>query len=349
MTKDVERARWIAVLAATAIALYVCWLMLKPFLAVLEWATVFVIVFYPVHKRIAARIKRPGLSAIVSSILVILVVALPLGVLIVALTHELTTAAHNLPQQMSRLLEIQSPRSAAIMDWLKNNLNLGTVELEGLVTEKLTAISGSLLSQSLGMLGNILSSIFQAFLVIFTMYYLFRDGDHIVTLLPNILPLRKDLSDAILARAVQVISASVYGVIAIAMIQGALGALAFWALGLPSPLLWGVLLTFVCMIPIAGSFLVWVPGSIYLGLSGHWTRALLLVLWGALVISTVDNFLRPRFVNKFTHLHELLVFFSVLGGIKVFGLVGIIMGPVVLAVTIALLNTFKVEGDLSQS
>jgi predicted PurR-regulated permease PerM len=177
------------------------------------------------------------------------------------------------------------------------------------------------------------------------MYYLFRDGDKIIAALPDALPLQRHQSEAILSRTAQVISASVYGVVFIAAIQGVLGGLAFWVLGIPSPMLWGVLLGIVCMIPIAGSFLIWLPAAIYLGLTGHWTKALLLVLWGALVISSIDNLLRPRFMRQYTKLHELFVFFSVLGGITVFGLLGIVLGPVVLAVTMGLLNTFRVESE----
>jgi predicted PurR-regulated permease PerM len=203
----------------------------------------------------------------------------------------------------------------------------------------------SLLDRSVGFVGNILSTIIKAFFVVFTMYYLFRDGDKIVKNLPDVMPLKRSQSEAILARTGQVISASVYGVVTIAMIQGFLGGLAFWILGVPSPTLWAVILAFVCMIPIAGSFFVWIPVALYLGLTGHWTKALLMVLWGALVISTIDNFLRPKLMRQYTKLHELLVFFSVLGGMRVFGLLGIVMGPVVLALTLGLLNTFKPPGE----
>jgi predicted PurR-regulated permease PerM len=130
-------------------------------------------------------------------------------------------------------------------------------------------------------------------------------------------------------------------VVTIAVIQGALGGIAFWVLGVPSPVLWSVILALICMIPIAGSFFVWIPVALYLGLTGHWTKALLMSLWGGLVISTVDNFLRPRLMRQYTKLHELFVFFSVLGGMRIFGILGIVLGPVVLAVTIGLLNTFK--------
>ena len=177
------------------------------------------------------------------------------------------------------------------------------------------------------------------------MYYLFRDSDKIVASLPDALPLRREQSEAIILRTQQVVSASVYGVVSIAVIQGILGGLMFWILGIPSPLLWAVLMTFVCMIPVAGSFLVWLPLAIYLMVLGHWTRAVVLIVWGALVISTVDNFLRPKLVGGQTKLHELLVFFSVLGGLSVFGLLGIVLGPVVLAITLGLLQTFQKQTD----
>jgi len=147
--------------------------------------------------------------------------------------------------------------------------------------------------------------------------------------------------EAIIIRTQQVVSASVYGVVTIAVLQGLLGGFAFWVLGIPSPLLWAVLMTFVCMIPIAGSFLVWLPLSIYLMATGHWIKAVLLIVWGALVVSTIDNFLRPKLIKNQTKLHELFVFFSVLGGISVFGLLGLVLGPVVLAITLGLLQTFR--------
>lgn len=341
MKEQVNQARWIAVLAATAIALYVCWLMLKPFIGVLEWAVVLAIVFYPVHKRLAKRIKRRGLSALISSLLVILIVLLPLTFLTVALTNELSNAARNLPQHVNHLMESQPPVIGRASRWIQDHLAIETQRSQEFVAAQLENAGAVLVGQSLGIMGNILSGFLKTFFVIFTMYYLFRDGDKIVAALPAALPLRKDQSDAIITRATEVISAGVYGVVSIAAIQGLLGGLAFWVLGVPSPILWGVLMTFVCMIPVAGSFFIWLPLAIYLMITGHWTKAILLILWGALIISTIDNFLRPKLIKNQTKLHELFVFFSVLGGMRVFGLLGIILGPVVLAITIGLINTFS--------
>jgi predicted PurR-regulated permease PerM len=130
-------------------------------------------------------------------------------------------------------------------------------------------------------------------------------------------------------------------VIVIAMIQGTLGGLAFAALGLPSAVVWGVAMFFLSMIPMVGSSVIWVPTAIYLAMSGHWGKALALALWGALVIGTVDNFLRPKLVGERAGLHELLIFFSVLGGIQIWGPLGLVLGPVIIAVTLALFDIFK--------
>jgi predicted PurR-regulated permease PerM len=190
--------------------------------------------------------------------------------------------------------------------------------------------------------------VIEIFFVIFTMYYLFRDGNKIVSALPDVLPLERAQSEKIFARTREVISASVYGVLVIASIQGALGGLMFWILGLPSPLVWGVVMTLLSMIPMVGAFVIWVPAAIFLALSGCWVKAIILTAWGALVIGTVDNFLRPKLVGEKTKLHELFIFFSVLGGLKVFGILGIVLGPVVLAITLALLDVFRQVDETSE-
>jgi predicted PurR-regulated permease PerM len=337
--QQISQARWIAVLAATAIALYLCWLMLRPFIGVLEWAAVLGIVFYPVHKRLAKRITRRGLSALISSILVVLIVVLPLTFLTMALANELAVAARSLPSHVNQLTE--APVTGRVSKWIQDHAAVETQRSQQFVAEQLQNAGAALLRQSIGLMGNLLSGIVKTFFVIFTMYYLFRDGDKIVAALPAVLPLRKSQSEAIIARASQVVSAGIYGVVTIAILQGLLGGLAFWILGIPSPILWALVMTFVCMIPIAGSFLIWLPASIYLMMTGHWTKAIFLILWGTLIISTIDNFLRPRLMKNQTKLHELFVFFSVLGGISVFGLLGIVLGPVVLAITLGLVNTFN--------
>ena len=310
-------------------------------MGVLAWAVVLVVVFYPVHKKIAERTRRRSLSALISCLLVVLVVVLPLTLLAAAVIQELSKVVPNLPTNVSQLFSQQPAILGRVSGWVQNRFGIDLLGFQDFFIQQFRNVSQRLLGASFSLMGNIVSSIVKAFFVVFTMYYLFRDGDKIVDRLPDALPFNREQSEAMILRTQQVVSASVYGVVTIAAVQGFLGGLAFWILGIPSPILWAVLMAFVCMIPVAGSFLVWLPISIYLMLNGSWTKALLLIVWGALVISTIDNFLRPKLVGNQTRLHELFIFFSVLGGISVFGLLGIVLGPVVLAITLGLLETFS--------
>lgn len=341
MTNQVDQARWLAVLAVTGIGVYLCWLMLKPFIGVLGWAVVLVIVFHPVHQRLARKIRYRGLSALLSCLLVIVIVILPLTVLTISVAQEVANVAPHLPSQISQFMNTPSPLFGKVSDWLQTRFGIDTLRSQEFLIEQLKRSSEYLLAFSWNLAGNILGGIVKAFFVIFTMYYLFRDGEKIVKRLPATLPVSPQQGEAIIARTQEVVSASVYGVVTIATLQGLLGGLAFWALGVPSPVLWAVLMTFICMIPIAGSFLVWLPLSLYLIATGQWIKGVMLIAWGALVVSTIDNFLRPRLIRNHTKLHELFIFFSVLGGISVFGLLGLVLGPVVLAITLGLLQTFR--------
>lgn len=328
-------------LAVTAIALYLCWLMLQPFVAVLAWAAVLVIVFYPVHLRLLQRVKKPGISALLSCILVILTILVPVALVTIAVLNEFSGAMSSLQATIAYLLDPASPYTGRVLGWASQYVDIEQLRSGQYIFDRLKGVSGQVAGQTLGFIGGLVGVIVQIFFVIFTMYYLFRDGDKIFATVRDALPLERAQATAVMARTRDVIGASVYGVMAIAVIQGLLGGIAFWALGVPSAIVWGVVMTFLSMIPMLGAFLVWVPAAAYLALAGHPVKAVLMVLWGTLVIGLADNFLRPKLVGERTKLHELLIFFAVLGGLQVFGVLGIVLGPVVLAITLALVEVFR--------
>jgi predicted PurR-regulated permease PerM len=341
MRQRKNQARWIALMLAAGIGLYLCWLMLQPFAEVLAWAAVLVIVFYPVHRRLLERTKRPGTSALLSCLLVVFTILLPVTLITIALVHELSGFAENIKANVAALLDPNSPVTGRFLRWIGQYVDIEPLRSQEFMVERLKGMGGAIAGRTLGFVGGVVGVVIEIFFIIFTMYYLFRDGNKIVGALPDVLPLEREQSKKIFARTREVISASVYGVLVIASIQGMLGGLAFWVLGLPSPLVWGVVMTLLSMIPMVGAFVIWVPAAIFLALSGFWVKAIILTIWGTLVIGTVDNFLRPKLVGEKTKLHELFIFFSVLGGLKVFGLLGIVLGPVVLAITLALLDVFR--------
>ena len=339
-----RQVRWLGLFAATVVALYLCWAMLRPFVEVVLWAVVLVIVFFPVHRRIQARVGSPGWSAVLSCLLVIVVILVPLTLLTLAVVSELTRFAQMLQPQGeggAGLLDPNSPYLGPALQWLGQYVDLSRLGSQEFIAERLKGVSGAIAARTLGFVGGALGFVVEVFFVIFTMYYLFRDGERLRAAANDLVPLSDQKAREIFDRTGEVISASVYGVLVIAVIQGVLGGLAFWALGLPSPLLWGVVMTFLSMIPMAGAFIVWVPAAIYLAVTGQWGKAVMLVVWGAVVIGSVDNFLRPKLVGERTRLHELLIFFSVLGGLQVFGVIGLVLGPVIVAITIALLDVLR--------
>ena len=331
-------AGFLTLLIVLAIAIYVCWLMLQPFFNVLLWATVLAVVFYPMHRRIKERTGRGTLAAVISTLLVIVLILLPVTLITIAVVRELGGAAANLQAGMQRLSDINAPGAAWIPERLRGFLDVDRDAAWKFVAERMQTWGAVLASSTLIVVGGAVGAVVQMALVVFTMFYLFRDGDRIRLAAYDILPLERVQVHEIVLRTRDVISATIYGVLVISAIQGTLGTCIFWILGLPSPLLWGVVMFFLSMIPMAGAFLVWVPAAAYLAVTGAYLKAGILVAWGVIVIGSIDNFLSPRLVGQRARRHELLIFFAVLGGLKVFGVLGLVLGPVVVAITLALIE-----------
>jgi predicted PurR-regulated permease PerM len=337
---------FVALVAVLLVALYVCWLMFQPFLNVLMWAAVLAVVFYPMHRRIRAETRRPTLAAALSTLLVVLFILLPVTFITVAVVRELTQLAQSF-QAPDHSWNVPTP---PFVTWLLErvgqyvDVTIDRASASKFLAERIQTWGAALAASTLMVVGGAVGAITQMLLVIFTLFYFFRDGERIRQATYEMVPLERVQWQDIISRTKDVIAATVYGVLAIAAIQGTLGTFIFWALGLPSPLLWGVVMFFLSMIPMAGAFLVWVPAAIYLALTGAITQSVILVVWGVLVIGGIDNILSPRLVGKRARLHELLIFFAVLGGLQVFGVLGLILGPVAVAMTLALIEMVRQAG-----
>jgi predicted PurR-regulated permease PerM len=329
---------FLALLVVLAFALYVCWLMVQPFLNVILWASVLTVVFYPMHRRIRERLSGPSGAAAVSTLAVILLILLPVTFMTIAVVRELSGAADTLQAGVQHMSGRPLPGIGWVLERLRGYVDIDPGQAQAFVAQRLQTIGTGLAASTLVMVGGIVGAVVQTALVVFTMFYLFRDGERIRGAAYAMLPLERVQMHDIAVRTQDVIGATIYGVLVISAIQGTLGTIIFWSLGLPSPLLWGVVMFFLSMIPMAGAFLVWAPAALYLVATGAYLKGGILVLWGILVIGSIDNFLSPRLVGKRASLHELLIFFAVLGGLQVFGVLGLVLGPVVVAVTLALIE-----------
>ena len=173
------------------------------------------------------------------------------------------------------------------------------------------------------------------------MFFFFRDGDRLVVRLKDLLPMSEDLKANLTYRLKEVIEASIYGQVLVAAIQGVLGGLIFWLTGLPSPIFWGTVMAMLSLIPIVGPYLVYLPAGVILIVSGSWIRGIIVLILGIVVVSQSDNILRPMIVSSRTKIPTLALFFSILGGIKLFGLLGIILGPVVVSIIFTLIEVYR--------
>ena len=188
---------------------------------------------------------------------------------------------------------------------------------------------------------NIFSLILGIVVVFFTLFFLFRDGLRIRQSIAAGLPLTGQQARRLVTGISETIVASVYGGIAVGLAQGSLTGLAFWLLGVSSPVVWGLVAAMASLVPVVGTGMVWVPAAVVLVVSGHWVKALILVGWGAAVVAQVDALVRPYVVSGRAKMHNLLIFFALLGGVDAFGIMGIFIGPVVVSVTIAVLDMLR--------
>jgi predicted PurR-regulated permease PerM len=335
-----QQARWLALLAAGALALYGCALLIRPFIGVLTWAVVLTLTFYPVHRRILAWTGRPNLAAFLSTLLVVGAVLLPVTLAVLAVAREVPVMVQSVQETIAALT---SPYSSA-RRWLGQYVDFDAIRDSPFLEQPFEDLGGmAVVGKALGFVGGLAAGAAEALFVVYSAFYLFRDGETLSRWLPRVLPLEEAQSEELRRRAGEMIAASVYGVVVLAVLQGTLGGLAFWVLGLPNALVWGAVMILLSVIPMTGSFVVWAPAALYLGLSGDWGKALILTAWGLLVIGTIDNLLRPKVMGQKARMHELLLFFAVLGGLVVFGVAGLILGPVLVAVALSLLDIIRLQ------
>jgi predicted PurR-regulated permease PerM len=318
-----------------AVTLAFAWI-LWPFLGAILWAAALVIVFYPLHQRISLHMPdRPSLAALLTSLVIVLVVILPLALITGTVVQEAIDFYHRVQAGAVNL----SPPPWA-------NSILGHWGVTSLATLWKTIFAGlernvpfvafhalAFWHDSLAFSTNLLA-------MLYLIFFLLRDGPLLVERMSDAIPLDRELRGKLATRFVAVVRATVKGDILTAALQGALGGVAFWVLGIQPAILWAVVMAFLSLLPIFGTALVWLPAAIYLIASGRIWEGIALTAWGVVVIGLADNLVRPILIGKDAKLPEYVVFFSTLGGITALGFVGFILGPIIAAMFMAAWSTF---------
>jgi predicted PurR-regulated permease PerM len=331
-------------LVLAAVTLYFCYVIARPFLAPIFLALMIAIVFHPIHLRIESRIQRRNLAGLISTILVLVTVFVPTLILGVLAARE----AHGLYIQLSDRSAEQggwNPYAMHFVDhlsgWVGHYVDLSKLDVRGALIRSLEQISSALFSWGTHFLGNIVSGFVEVIIAFFTLFFLFREGESLKQQLAAFLPLRPEQFERLFTGVSNSIVANVYGCVAVGAAQGILMSLGFWMLGLPSPILWGLVTALCSLLPIVGSFVVWGPATLFLFVTGHWGKALILLVWSAAVVSQIDNLLRTWIMSQRANMHPLLMFFALLGGVKAFGVLGLFIGPVVVSITLVALQMLR--------
>jgi predicted PurR-regulated permease PerM len=339
-----KNAATLLLMAAVALAFYGCYLIFRPYATPILFACVIAIIFQPIHSRISRMVRGRNSSALLSTVLTILLCLVPLAFLLVALSNELADLYHSISTRSGGARGIVTSLLHSMeraMEWMGRRFGLPHVDLQQVVLRRLEGLSESLTRFGAALLANAFSFVVKTVISMVILFFLYRDGDLAVARIMAALPYRQDRLEELRERISSTIMANFYGGVAVGALQGTLTGLSFWVLGLDSPVLWGIVTGFFSLVPMVGSAGVWVPGSIVLLLTGHVVKGILLLLIGSLVIGTVDNIVRPLIVRKSVRLHTLFVFFSLLGGLQAFGVLGLFVGPVILSVTAALLGMLQ--------
>ncbi len=339
-----KQAAIICLLGLAAVALYLCYLIAKPFLGPVLIAVMLAIVFYPLHARIQAFFHRPSVAAALSTTLVLLIVTIPVVLLGISVSGELRTVVQSLHEQSGSpggLSPYLARWGDSLLKLLGNYVNISQLDPQAALLRWAEQASRYLLSIGAAAVTNLLSFVLDTVVVFFSLFFFFREGKSIRQGLSAMLPLYPDQTEKLFTGISETMIANLYGGLAVGAAQGILTGLSFWALGLAAPILWALVTGLASLVPVVGSALVWVPASILLILSGHWVKALILLAWGAAIVGQVDVVVRPYVVSARVKVHTLLVFFALLGGVEAFGIIGIFVGPVVLSVTLAVLDMLK--------
>jgi predicted PurR-regulated permease PerM len=333
-----------AIFVAFAVSVYLSWLLIRPFLWVLTWAGVMTVLFYPIHERLLRWLTSPGWSAALSTLLVIVTILVPTAMVARSVVGEAQAVAERAPATVTQLLSPTHKVTGSTVRWIERYQSLESFRDPNWLDKVAKEWSGNLNRSPLRLVGGVVGMAVQLALTIFTMFYLFKDSRLLRTRLYELVPVENRRIRELIVRTRDVIMACAYGTLLVSVVQGALGGLAFWALDIPSPVLWGVVMILVSIIPTLGAFIVWIPAAVYLAATGQTWQALALTVWGTVVVGLTDNLLRPILIGNRARMHELLVFFGVLGGLELFGVLGLFIGPVIFAVMFALVETLREVG-----
>lgn len=338
---SVQRTSFYLLLALTTVAFS---LLLFPFYTAILWAIILAIIFHPVQQILVRRLNgRQGAAALLSVLVCTCLVIVPVVIILASIAQEGTSLYKQVSSEefdlRGRVEYIASALPSFIERW-------ATIDM-GSFPDLRNKFSDAILQASQLMAGHVVNAgettlnfFIGSGVMLYLLFFLFRDGERLVAKIKRAMPLSDNYSSQFLEKFTSVINATVRGNIIIAVIQGTIGGVTFWALGIEAALLWGVVMTFFSMLPAVGAAFVWAPAALFFLFSGAWLKGVILILVGLLIIGLIDNLLRPPLVGKESKLPDYVVLISTIGGMALFGINGFIVGPLIAAMFISAWSLF---------
>jgi predicted PurR-regulated permease PerM len=336
-------------LAVAAILGYAVFRIFMPFADALAWAAFLAFLLFPINVRIRRRLHgRPALAAALLTVVVPILVLLPLAALSFSFVAQISALLRKL-QAATAAMDIKSfadwqkfPIFARVDLWLQAHTSISAEQVQGWIVGGTREFLQRAASMSGSVFLGALSSLFGLALTLFLLFFFLSDGEKMIDRARRLIPMEEEYKERLFTQLSGVTRAIVFGTSMTALLQGLILGIGFGIASLPSPVVFGVLGALIAMLPLGGTALVWIPATVWLFFDGRWGFGIFMIVWGV-ILSVLDNFLKPLLISGRAPISTLVVFVGVLGGIDAFGPIGIIGGPVVLSLVIALIE-FAEEG-----
>lgn len=346
---DREKAETFFLAGLLLVVGYVTFLVFRPLLDFIVVGFLLAFAFHPLYRWTLRRVKKAPAAATLMILLVLVVVLLPLFVILGYLLQDVQGFLVNFSPEATK--QALTDALVSLAGWFgietaAETVEAATADLVDSAFASLVAVFGEFARQLPRVLAQ---AVLGVFVVFFTLYYGFTDGERFVDAIRDVLPLHDDEKDLLFAEIRQTTDGVFVGHILISLIQGAVGTVGFLIFGVPRPFFWGFVMVVLGILPIIGPVLVWLPVGIYLLVVGRTIPGIGILIWGGVLVSTIDNVLRPKLIGNRADIHPFLVLVGVLGGIAVFGFSGFIIGPLVLSLFLASIKVFKHHWEEDES
>ncbi len=332
-----------ALIIVAAVFGYFTYEVLKPFLSPIAWAMVFSIVFYPIYVYLQKYLKWRPLASAATVLIILLLILGPVSYLSYLLTQEVKSLLEYMNSGTFDPLKkiISHPTVNVIVTKLLSMFNMTEAQFQKSIMDNVAKLGQESVSIVGSGLGNVASALFDFALMLVSVFFFLTDGPAYIGKAKHFLPFSSVQRERLIGQTRGIVVSTIYGGVTVAVVQGGIGGIVFAALGIHSPVVWGICMFITSFVPVLGTFIIWGPAVGYLIVQGSFVKAVILFLVGALAISSADNILRPLIVRGKLKMPTLLIFLSILGGLKVFGLIGFIMGPLVVALFVSIAEIIR--------